>query len=76
VGNGGVPQILPDPPLSGDARDVEGYAPLSWAYDGAETADGNKWLRFGFAVLDFDGAQVKVEYVDEHGNQVHQLVLA
>lgn len=76
VGNGGVPQILPDPPLSGDARNAEGYAPLSWAYDGEEMADGNKWLRFGFAVLDFDGPRIKVEYVDEHGNQVHQLMLA
>ncbi len=76
VGNGGVPQILPDPPLSGDARDVEGYAPLSWAYDGAETADGNRWLRFGFAVLDFDGPQVNVEYVDEHGNPANHFVLS
>ncbi|HXB65252.1 MAG TPA: metallophosphoesterase [Solirubrobacteraceae bacterium] len=75
VGNGGVPQMLPDPPLPEGKRDVEGYAPLSWAYAGAEPAEGNQWLRFGFVVLDFDGPQVAVEYVDEHGNQAHRLVL-
>ncbi len=75
VGNGGVPQILPDPPLPEGTKGVEGYAPLRWAYNGDEPADGNKWLRFGFAVLDFDGPRVDVEYVDEHGAQVERVPL-
>jgi Calcineurin-like phosphoesterase len=75
VGNGGVPQLLPDLPLPEGERDVEGYAPLSWAYDGAESVDGNKWLRFGFAVLDFAGPEINVEYVDEDRNAVNQLLL-
>lgn len=75
IGNGGVPQILPDPPLPPGSRDVKGYAPLGWAYEGDEQADGNDWLRFGFAVLDFDGPRVEIEYVDERGNSVHRVEL-
>jgi hypothetical protein len=67
LGNGGVPQLLPDPPLPTAEQRAEGCAPLTWAYDGEEVADGNKWLRFGFAVLDFDGPNLSIEYVDEHG---------
>lgn len=69
IGNGGVPQQLPDPPLR-DGAGVEGYAPISWAYDGDEPADGNQWLRFGFAVIDLDGSQMSIEYVDEHGDAI------
>jgi 3',5'-cyclic AMP phosphodiesterase CpdA len=67
VGNGGVPQLLPDSPLPAEDQRATGCAPLTWAYDGEETADGNAWLRFAFAVLDFDGPRLTVEYVDEHG---------
>jgi hypothetical protein len=75
VGNGGVPQLLPDPPMAQGAQAVEGYAPLSWPYAGVEPADGNEWLRFGFAVLDFEGPRINLEYVDEHGNTAKRLVL-
>jgi 3',5'-cyclic AMP phosphodiesterase CpdA len=74
VGNGGVPQLLPDPPLA-PLPDDAAHAPLTWAYEGDEPADGNNWLRFGFAVLDFDGANVTIRYVDEHNNEVHKLAL-
>jgi 3',5'-cyclic AMP phosphodiesterase CpdA len=76
VGNGGVPQQLPDPPLQGSQNEREGYAPLTWAYDGAETADENEWLRFGFAVLDLDGPRITIEYVDEHGDTAEQVTLS
>ena len=70
VGNGGVPQLLPDPPLSPEQQRTAGCAPLTWAYNGEERADGDAWLRFGFAVLSFDGPRLTVEYVDERGTTI------
>lgn len=69
-GNGGVPLLLPDPPLSAQSAGP-GYAPASWTYQGAEVVDGNDWLRFGFLVLDFDGPHLRLRYVDEHNTVVH-----
>ena len=76
IGHGGVPQVLPDPPLPGPAApDDPGYAPLTWAYSGSAPADGNEWLRFGFAVLDFSGASVSIAYLDEDNVQAHRVTL-
>jgi len=75
VGNGGVPQMLPDPPLD-PTPDDDAHAACTWSYDGAETVDGDSWLRFGFAVLDFDGPNVTIRYFDEHNTEVHSVTLS
>jgi len=76
IGNGGVPQALPDPPLSAPpAPDDPQHAALTWAYDADELAAGTNWLRFGFAVLDFDAADVKITFVDEHGSEIRSVTI-
>lgn len=75
-GNGGVPQLLPDPPRPGTpAADDPQHAALTWAYQGAEQADGNDWLRFGFAVLDFDGPSMNLRYFDERPNEATNVTM-
>jgi hypothetical protein len=74
IGNGGVPLLMPDPPLA-PLPESPAHAPLTWAYDGAEVVDGNEWLGFGFAVLDFDGPQVTIRYLDEKNTEVHSATL-
>lgn len=74
MGNGGVPQLLPDPPLATLPNDP-GHAPLTWAYDGNEAVEGDQWLRFGFAVLDFNGAELTIRYIDERNNEVNRVTL-
>lgn len=67
LGHGGVPELLPEPPLASvDPSDAE-HARATWTYTAPETAEGNEWLRFGFAVLDFDGPRLTITIVDEHG---------
>ncbi|MGH7912127.1 MAG: metallophosphoesterase family protein [Candidatus Dormibacteraceae bacterium] len=75
LGNGGVPLLLPDPPLQ-PLPEAPGYASPTWAYDGAEEAAGNRWLRFGFAILDFDGPHLTIRYVDEHNTETKTTTLA
>ena len=67
VGHGGVPRLLPDPPT--------GEPEIAWACEVAEEVDGNRWGRFGFAVLDFDGPTLRIQYVDEAGAVNHQVTL-
>lgn len=61
IGHGGVPVYMwhePDDPY-----------PEPGAYEYREIIDSGleHWALFGFAVLDFDGAEVHVQYVDENG---------
>jgi hypothetical protein len=64
VGHGGVPRILPDP--------APGAPQIKWALETPDESEGNQWGRFGFAVLDFDGAAVRIQYVDETGTVNHE----
>lgn len=63
IGHGGVPQLAH--PESAPVPE-----PGRWEYRGQFESDDERWSRFGFAVLDFDGPSVRVTYVDELGNTV------
>lgn len=73
-GNGGVPLLLPDPPITPEG-DEAGYAPATWAYAGTEVVETDRWLRFGFVALDFDGPHLQIRYIDEHNNIVNTVTL-
>lgn len=63
VGHGGVPVLLPPgaPP-----------AGVSWRAEGCELHQGeDRWQRFGFAVLDFHGPSIDVQYFDQNGEPEH-----
>lgn len=77
IGHGGVPQLLPDPPLQDSpSPDDPQHASLTWAYTADEPADGDDWLRFGFAVADFDGPSVAIRYFDEHGSEANNVTIS
>jgi hypothetical protein len=60
IGHGGVPRLLPDPTPKATPK-------LTWALDADEKEDGNRWGRFGFAILDFEGPAIRIQYIDENG---------
>jgi hypothetical protein len=65
LGNGGVP-ILPEPePPAGSSPGI------SWRSTRTVRSDGKEWRRFGFAVLDLDGDQIRVRYRDDDGTPTH-----
>lgn len=64
IGHGGVPRLLPDP-SPGEPR-------VEWALELADEAGGDQWGRFGFAVLDFNGSHVHLQYIDETGAGNHE----
>jgi hypothetical protein len=45
--------------------------PAIWAVTGSYEADGQRWGRFGFAVLDFAGNRIDVTYRDDAGAETH-----
>lgn len=61
IGNGGVPVLMkhaakdPVPP------------PGEWEEREYWEADGDRWARFGFAVLDFKGPSIEIRYRNEAG---------
>lgn len=64
VGHGGVPEYMP-------RTEHDPYKPPSvWEFRGRKPKLGQPWNTFGFAVLDFDGPNIEVRYVDEDGNCV------
>jgi hypothetical protein len=65
IGHGGVPRLLPDPTPKATPT-------LTWALDADEKEDGNRWGRFGFAILDFEGPAVRIQYIDETGQLNHE----
>ncbi|MGH2855549.1 MAG: metallophosphoesterase family protein [Solirubrobacteraceae bacterium] len=65
IGHGGVPRLLPDPPLAFPPKPT-------WVLEEYVQQDGNRWGRFGFAVLDFDGPSLRVRYIDETGKVNHE----
>ena len=64
IGHGGVP-VPSRPP-----RDVL-PPPAVWEVTGSYEADGQRWGRFGFAVLDFAGDRIDVTYRDDAGAETH-----
>jgi hypothetical protein len=65
IGHGGVP-VPSRPP-----RDVL-PPPAVWEVTGSYEADGQRWGRFGFAVLDFAGGRIDVTYRDDAGAETHR----
>lgn len=61
IGNGGVPVLMKH------AADDPVPAPGEWEEREYWEADGDRWARFGFAVLDFNGPRIKIRYRNEEG---------
>jgi hypothetical protein len=63
IGHGGVPVYMPH------AENDPYPPPGNYEYRGFFQKGLEKWAWFGFAVLDFDGPDVHVRYVDENGTE-------
>lgn len=61
IGNGGVPVLMKN--AAGDPVPPPG----EWEEREYWEADGDRWARFGFAVLDFAGPEFKIRYRNEEG---------
>ena len=71
VGHGGVPV------LQTYAQGDPVKPPGAWEASGfLEDAAGDRWARFGFAVLDLVGGQMQVRYRDDQGTQIRSEVIA
>jgi hypothetical protein len=66
IGHGGVPVYAPKRRPPG----------VKWHLDRAFRKGIEVWAFFGFAVLDFDGAEITVSYVNEDGETDHQETFA
>jgi Calcineurin-like phosphoesterase len=66
IGHGGIPVIM--------SRTFDGHYGEKgiWEERHFYVEDGYHWARFGFAVLDFDGAHVDVTYFNDTGDPVHE----
>jgi hypothetical protein len=64
LGHGGVPV------LQTHAADAPIPAPGAWEARGFLDISGDHWALFGFAVLDLDGDQIQVRYLDEKGETI------
>jgi hypothetical protein len=65
LGNGGVP-ILPDAdPPAGSTP------PITWRSTRTIRENGQRWTRFGFAVLDLQPDRIQAAYVDDDGYTAH-----
>ncbi len=62
IGHGGVPTVMDTP------EDAKVPPPGIWEEREYWQADGERWARFGFAVLDFDGPRIAVRYRNEGGD--------
>ncbi len=70
LGHGGVPVLLehgPDDPIP---------APGRWQQGAFLEDRGQRWARFGFAVLDFDAGRIAVRYRDDEGTQTYAETMA
>jgi hypothetical protein len=65
LGNGGVPVLQPHAP------DDPIPPPGAWENRSFLESDGRHWARFGYAILDADGPNINVRYLDETGDLVH-----
>lgn len=62
IGHGGVPVLMNHAP--GDPVPPPG----AWEERGFLEFEGDKWARFGFAILDLDGERIGVRYRDDRGS--------
>jgi hypothetical protein len=64
LGHGGVPVLQPHSPNE--------PVPRPGIWEDRETLEdgGQRWARFGYAVLDLDGPTMTVRYIDDTGDQV------
>jgi len=70
LGNGGVPVYM-------NHIEGEGYKePAVYEYRKYIDAGLELWALFGFAVLDFDGKNINVRYIDEFGNNFKSEMIA
>jgi Calcineurin-like phosphoesterase len=68
LGHGGVPEYL--------AMKEGERKPAPWAYEYLTPFDADQpWETFGFAVLELDGPEMKVRYIDENGKEHHRFPL-
>lgn len=67
VGHGGIPEYLV-------MKDGE-TKPKPWVYEYTKRygTAAEPWETFGFAVLDLNGKQMRARYIDEDGNQHHEV---
>jgi hypothetical protein len=70
VGHGGIPEWQK---LNENDPVVE---PGSYEYRAPFLDGSERWRMFGFTVLDFDGPEIRVRYIDEDGLEHHTEVLA
>lgn len=61
IGNGGVPVLMKH------SADDPVPPPGEWEECEYWEADGDRWARFGFAVLDFSGPRIEIRYRNEEG---------
>jgi hypothetical protein len=62
IGHGGIPVMV------GDAT-APIPSPGLWQETGSFEENGSSWHKFGFAVLEFDGADVQITYHDDDGSE-------
>jgi predicted phosphodiesterase len=62
IGHGGVPVYMTR--KDGETVKLPGY----YEYRDAIVTGLEHWAKFGFAVVDFDGPQLQVQYINEDGN--------
>lgn len=67
LGHGGIPEYL--------AMKEGETKPPPWAYEYLKPfgSEEEPWEKFGFAVLDLEGPQMSVRYVDEDGTEHHRV---
>jgi hypothetical protein len=66
IGHGGVPVYM-------TSKEGDPYPPpASWEFRDFIQSGLERWALFGFAVLDFDGPQITVRYIDENGREVNR----
>jgi hypothetical protein len=68
LGNGGVPVLQ---------THISQQLPASatWEDRAYLEAEGQNWARFGFTILDLDGASISVRYRDDTGAETHGEVI-
>ncbi|HTA14123.1 MAG TPA: metallophosphoesterase [Solirubrobacteraceae bacterium] len=70
IGHGGVPTLMEH------AQNELIPAPGAWEERGFEEYRGDRWQRFGFAVLDLEGEQIDVRYREDQGSRTRSETIA
>ena len=70
IGHGGVPVLM------NHAADDPIPAPGIWEERSFLEDRGDHWMRFGFAILDFNAARINVRYRDDQGTETRTEVIS